>query len=211
MSFSSFEEEIEMFSKAKSSSKYLERFLSHYYSLVSFVASKYRKVGSFDDMYQEGCIGLLVAFDRFDPSKGVRFAHYSRYWIRNKIQDHLWKNYGVKVTRDKYLSGDLPKRQLEDESFSLESSLAYSSEDLSSSIEEIDRAVFVSRLLNTLSSRDQKIIKMYFGIGTRSRSYQEIGGEIGCTKQRVQQIVKASEKKFSEFAIKNGLDKSSLI
>lgn len=34
------------------------------------------------DLFQEGCLGLLTAIDRFDVSRGCRFATYALQWIR---------------------------------------------------------------------------------------------------------------------------------
>ncbi|BAK36371.1 RNA polymerase sigma factor [Microlunatus phosphovorus NM-1] len=34
------------------------------------------------DLFQEGCLGLLIAVDRFDVSRGCRFATYALQWIR---------------------------------------------------------------------------------------------------------------------------------
>lgn len=36
---------------------------------------------SFEDLFQEALIGLLIAYGRFDPSFGVRFASYAKFWI----------------------------------------------------------------------------------------------------------------------------------
>ena len=34
------------------------------------------------DLFQEGCLGLLIAVDRFDVGRGCRFATYALQWIR---------------------------------------------------------------------------------------------------------------------------------
>lgn len=40
----------------------------------------------FDDLFQEGCIGLLRAIDTFDPSRGFRFATYAVNWANQRMR-----------------------------------------------------------------------------------------------------------------------------
>ena len=47
---------------------------------------------------------------------------------------------------------------------------------------EIDRA------LDTLGTREKKIIQMFFGIGGQEQTLEEIGQELGLTRERVRQI-----------------------
>lgn len=40
---------------------------------------------TFADLFQEGCIGLMKALERFDPYRGLRFSTYATLWIRQAI------------------------------------------------------------------------------------------------------------------------------
>lgn len=54
--------------------------------LVAFVAHKYKTSNlSFEDLMQEGLVGLIKAVDRFDPQRGICFSTYAIYWIRQAI------------------------------------------------------------------------------------------------------------------------------
>jgi RNA polymerase primary sigma factor len=58
--------------------------------LALFIANQY-KGGflDFDDLVQEGQIGLLKAVDRFDYRLGFQFSTYAGYWIRQAISRSL--------------------------------------------------------------------------------------------------------------------------
>lgn len=54
--------------------------------LVAFVAHKYKTNNlSFDDLMQEGLVGLIKAVDRFDAERGICFSTYAIYWIKQAI------------------------------------------------------------------------------------------------------------------------------
>lgn len=64
--------------------------------LVAFVAHKYKTVSlSFDDLMQEGMVGLIKAVDRFDPERGNCFSTYAIYWVRQAISRLIVKQEKV--------------------------------------------------------------------------------------------------------------------
>jgi RNA polymerase primary sigma factor len=55
-------------------------------SFVVKVASEYRNLGlPFEDLLNEGNVGLIEAAHRYDASKGTKFITYAIWWIRKSI------------------------------------------------------------------------------------------------------------------------------
>src|SRR6266571_8655456 len=67
-----------------------DAFVAEHLSLVRSVAAHYRNLGlPFDDLVQEGSIGLLEAIDCYDPTGGADFETYARFRVRRAIRNAL--------------------------------------------------------------------------------------------------------------------------
>ncbi len=54
--------------------------------VVHYVARRFRtRAIEYDDMAQEGYLGLIRAAKTFAPSRGLKFATYASYWVRSYI------------------------------------------------------------------------------------------------------------------------------
>lgn len=53
--------------------------------VLSLIAGKKRYQMSYEDLLQEGNIGLMTAIEKFDPDKGYKFSTYATWWIRQAI------------------------------------------------------------------------------------------------------------------------------
>ena len=90
-------------------------------SFVVKIASEYRNMGlPFEDLLNEGNIGLIEAAHHFDPSRGTKFITYAIWWIRKSILKALSQhaamvripNYQLKKVRNVRNTGRMLSREL---------------------------------------------------------------------------------------------------
>lgn len=72
---------------SKGDLKARERMIESNLRLVINIARRYINKGlPFQDLIEEGNIGLIKAVERFKSNKGCRFSTYATYWIRQSIE-----------------------------------------------------------------------------------------------------------------------------
>lgn len=86
------EEETKLFDLIKNGSENEKRTARHALiksnlRLVRSVALKYSQHDKslYDDLMQEGTLGLFSAVEKFDGSKGIKFSTYAYFWIKQRI------------------------------------------------------------------------------------------------------------------------------
>src|ERR1700730_9778260 len=84
-------QEIELAGKVKEGDRNARALMiSSNLRLVVTIAQDYANLGlPLLDVISEGNIGLMMAVDRFDPSKGAKLSTYAAWWIRQSIKRAL--------------------------------------------------------------------------------------------------------------------------
>jgi RNA polymerase sigma-32 factor len=74
----------------------MQKLVTAYLRLVVATSTRFRNYGlPMPDLIQEGNIGLMLAVNRFDPERGVRFSTYASWWIRSSIQEYVLRNWSI--------------------------------------------------------------------------------------------------------------------
>ncbi len=71
--------------------------ISRYIPLINKVAFQFSKILDFDDLVQEGSLGLLDAISSFNSDKDIKFNTYAAICIRNKILKAVEKQTSYKA------------------------------------------------------------------------------------------------------------------
>ncbi len=87
-----------------------EAYMPLVHSIASMVSGKGLPANiEYDDLVSDGTVGLMKAWDNFDPKRGVKFETYASYRIRGEILDGL-KNYNPVPYRVQVMVRDLAKK-----------------------------------------------------------------------------------------------------
>lgn len=104
------EDEIKLAGKiAKGDTAARDRMINSNLRLVVNIARRYLNRGlSFEDLIEEGNLGLIKAVERFKATKGCRFSTYATFWIKQTIERAL-ANQSSTVRLPIHISTDLYK------------------------------------------------------------------------------------------------------
>ncbi len=209
---------------------------------VVTVANKFKGCGlAFQDLIEEGNIGLIQAAKRFDGERNVKFITYAVWWIRQAIMHSLADQSGAvrlpikqvgKVFKiDKKYKSLTQSLEREPTASEVATDLGIDEEDMETLMRayrthvsldtplKIDQDSTYLELLETpnyipyddqiiqeglkkqiddllkhLPEREEKILRLRFGFNNgEARTLEEIGAEIGLSRERVRQIEKRAK------------------
>ncbi len=74
----------------------LHRLIAAYARLAVSFAGRFRRYDvPYEDLIQQGNLGLMRAAEKFDPTNGSRFSTYAAWWIRASMQDFVMRNWSL--------------------------------------------------------------------------------------------------------------------
>ena len=176
--------------------KAIERMILSNLRLVIKIVSKYAySPEDYQDMISVGTQALTRAVKKLNPERIPTLRTYLSIAVKNGVIDYLNKeqktvrgkgNHDVKIhsLNTPAHSGD--ENSQEEQVDLLESSIPnpFESLELKNDIEKLNK------LIGYLDQREQKIVKMYYGIGENKKTLEVIGEEFNISKVRASQINK---------------------
>jgi RNA polymerase sigma factor for flagellar operon FliA len=139
----------------------VEAYMPLVHSIASMVSGKGLPPNiEYDDLVSDGTVGLMKAWDNFDPKRGVKFETYASYRIRGEILDGL-KNYNPVPYRVQVMVRDLAKkgvksvmRQKDQEADELLEKKELSEDEFKLALKRIKKIVSASALMYLLSIQE---------------------------------------------------------
>jgi len=121
---------------------------------------------SYDEVLQEGRIGLWQAILHFDPQRGVAFSTYAAVAIVRHIWRAVRRAGGAALDTDRLPPGEGGDPQWE--------------------LEQHEVRAALQTLVDTLPPRQRRIVRAYYGLdGQGGCSTGELGRRWGCSRQAI--------------------------
>lgn len=187
--------------------------------LVNLLAAKFVGRGlDFEDLAQEGFLGLMIARDKYQPGGPAKFCTYAGWWVcqnmRQAIADH---SSTVKVpiharTQLARIASD--RMRIEDVGPSAQENIRDAIAAITCSVggrpvslaaakvpglppDHLPREVVDA--LGRLREQEQHVLRMRFGLdGHPPMTHVEIGRRLGCCKQNVDKVRRRALRKLRE-------------
>ncbi len=185
-----YEEEIHLVSQLKDDDGTVRSILiERNLRLVVFIAKKFENTSvGMEDLISIGTIGLIKAVNTFNPEKKIKLATYASRCIENEVLMYLRHTSRLKfeVSLDEPLRTDWDGNEL-----LLSDVLGTEGDLVSRGVEEDAEKQVLSSALSRLSSREQTIMKMRFGLGGgREMTQKEVADQLGISQSYISRLEK---------------------
>lgn len=165
--------------------------IEHNLRLVVYIARKFDNTGiGVEDLISIGTIGLIKGINSFKADKNIKLATYASRCIENEILMYLRRNNKTRleVSFDEPLNVDWDGNEL-----LLSDILGTDEDQVSKGMEDqVDRHL-LSTAISKLSSREQTIIKLRYGIGIKNgeeKTQKEVADLLGISQSYISRLEK---------------------
>ena len=177
--------------------------IEHNLRLVVYIAKKFDNTGvGVEVLISIGTIGLIKAIITFNPVKNIKLATYASRCIENEILMYLRRNSKTKmeVSIDEPLNVDWDGNEL------LLSDILGTDEDvISRRLEDEAEISLLTKAIGKLSDREQTIVRLRFGIGSRDSKEQtqkEVADLLGISQSYISRLEKRIMKRLKKEIVK---------
>ncbi|MFO0960110.1 MAG: sigma-70 family RNA polymerase sigma factor [Isosphaeraceae bacterium] len=150
---------------------------------------------NFFELVSDGNMSLIRAVEKFDFSRGNKFSTYASWAIMNNFARSI---PGEAHRRSRFITGF-------DEMF--ESATDNRGDEIEQEGNRRHVRETVQGMLSRLDDRERKIISSRFGLdGAMELTLEQLGRELGITKERVRQLESRAQDKLRKFASERRID-----
>ncbi|HKQ63161.1 MAG TPA: RNA polymerase sigma factor RpoD/SigA [Candidatus Polarisedimenticolaceae bacterium] len=190
-----------------------DRLIQSNLAFVVKVAKQYRGLGvPFEDLINEGNVGLVEAARRFDPTRGTRFVTCAVWWIRKAILGAIDERAALVPVpvyqrrhggsdRARVVELDAPSGA-ERETRRVEP-LRAPEESAEQALIERESRDLLDTALAGLGERERAVLSLRFGLdGNRPHVLEELGARLGVSRERVRQIEAQALRRLKRFLMR---------
>ena len=163
--------------------------VEHNLRLVVYIAKKFEGSGADgDDLVSVGTIGLIKAIDSFRADKNIKLATYASRCIENEILMYLRRLSRSKqeVSFDEPLNTDWEGNEL-----LLSDVMGTDADTVYSDVEGGVERELLKKSLSRLSLREQKIMRMRFGLdGGEEMTQKDVADKLGISQSYISRLEK---------------------
>ncbi|MGN0814375.1 MAG: RNA polymerase sporulation sigma factor SigE [Candidatus Coproplasma sp.] len=163
--------------------------VEHNLRLVVYIAKKFEGSGvDGDDLVSVGTIGLIKAINSFKSDKNIKLATYASRCIENEILMYLRRMSRLKqeVSFDEPLNTDWEGNEL-----LLSDVMGTDADCVFSDIEGGVERELLKASLSRLSAREQKIMRMRFGLdGGEEMTQKDVADSLGISQSYISRLEK---------------------
>jgi RNA polymerase primary sigma factor len=164
--------------------------------LVVSIAKKHLgPANNFFELVSDGNMSLIRAVEKFDYARGNKFSTYASWAI---MRNYIRSIPEEKHRRDRFVTGH-------EEMF--EAAADHRTDEHEYEAAQRRTREAVQGLLGRLSDRERRVLTSRFGLeGTVAHTLEQLGQELGVTKERVRQIESRAQEKLRKIAIQENLE-----